>query len=223
MADSPTSPVPPAPPTAPPPVNEAHVSRRTQLAALVLLLAIASLIGWRWYSDRYGLRPSELQREATHRVDINRASKSELLQIPGIGPQTAEHIVSERESKGGFASVDDLRSIHGIGDATLNKIRPWLTIEPTEEKPPAEPDRLVRKPAPTSGSNKKPGGSTGRINVNKATLEELKSLPNIGAVIAQRIVAEREKKPFKSVDDLRRVSGIGVKRLDAIREMVAVE
>ncbi len=57
-------------------------------------------------------------------LDINRASPSELNSIPGIGPVTASRIIKARP----FTSVDDLRTVQGIGDATLEKIRPFIRI-----------------------------------------------------------------------------------------------
>jgi competence protein ComEA len=216
-------PVPPVPAAPPPPaVPDAPVSHRAQTVALLLLIAVAGLIGWRWYSDHHRTRPTELQRDATHRIDLNRATRSELMQIPGVGPQLAERIVSYRDSRGQFTRVEDLDAVHGIGDATLNKIRPWVVVHsPDEERPQTEPDRLTRKQS-TVHVVKKPDGSAGLVNVNTASLEELDTLPGIGPVLAQRIVTEREKRPFASVDELRRVSGIGPKKLDAIRPLVTV-
>ena len=50
----------------------------------------------------------------------------------------------------------------------------------------------------------------GRVNLNEADARELELLPGIGPALAERIVAERERNgPFASVDDLRRVSGMG--------------
>src|SRR5690606_15101474 len=50
----------------------------------------------------------------------------------------------------------------------------------------------------------------GRIDINLAGARELELLPGIGPALAERIVAERERNgPFASVDDLRRVSGMG--------------
>jgi competence ComEA-like helix-hairpin-helix protein len=60
----------------------------------------------------------------------------------------------------------------------------------------------------------------GRINVNTATAAELAGLPGIGPVIARRIV---EGRPYRSVDDLARVKGIGKKRLEEIRPLVTAE
>src|SRR5262245_20893969 len=136
-------PVPPVPPAAPPPaVPDAPVPRRAQAVALLVLLAVTGLIGWRWYSDRYRARPTELQRDVAHRIDLNRATRSELMQIPGVGPQLAERIVSHRDSRGQFARVEDLDAVHGIGGATLNKIRPWVVVNQTDlDSPPQTPAR----------------------------------------------------------------------------------
>jgi competence protein ComEA len=50
----------------------------------------------------------------------------------------------------------------------------------------------------------------------------LQKLPGIGPRLAQRILDERAKSVFKSVDDLRRVSGIGPKTLEKLRAYVTV-
>jgi competence protein ComEA len=225
MSGRPATPVPPIPPAAPqPPAADSAVPRGTQLAAVVLALAVTGLVGWRWCADHFGTRPTELHRDPTHRIDLNRATRSELMQVPGVGPQLADRIVAERDGRGRFARVDDLAGVHGIGDATLNKIRPWVTVEPGAEPaaPLPEPDRLARKPTGTQHTVKKPGTPDGPIDLNTASLEELRTLPGVGPVLAARIVAEREKKPFAKVEDLRRVSGIGPKKLEAIRPLVTV-
>src|SRR5262249_41893596 len=154
-----------------------------------------------------------------HRVDLNRATKSELMQVPGIGPQLAERIVLHREEHGNFGRVEELKGVHGIGDATLNKIRPWLTIHPADmaDEPPPEPDRLTRKSPSGTKTVSKSQQSGSVININTATLEQLDGLPGIGKVLAQRIIDERKKRSFASIDELRRVSGIGPKRMEALR------
>ena len=61
------------------------------------------------------------------------------------------------------------------------------------------------------------------VNINAAAAVELETLDGIGPVLAQRIVAYREEHgPFATVDDLDAVSGIGPKRLAAIRERCCV-
>lgn len=59
-----------------------------------------------------------------------------------------------------------------------------------------------------------------KINVNNASVEELATLPGIGASKAAAIVAEREKKPFASIADLERVRGIGAKTVEDLQDKV---
>ena len=61
------------------------------------------------------------------------------------------------------------------------------------------------------------------VNVNSATLDQLEALPGIGPVKAQAIIDYRKANgPFKSVDDLKHVKGIGAKRLEKLRPELTV-
>lgn len=61
-------------------------------------------------------------------IDINSATVAELATINGIGPAKARAIVDYRDANGAFASVDDLRSVSGIGDKLLDRMRPQVTV-----------------------------------------------------------------------------------------------
>jgi len=66
-------------------------------------------------------------------------------------------------------------------------------------------------------------GVTGPININKATLDQLQTLPGIGEVLAQRIIDYRQTHgDFKSVGALINVSGIGEKKLEALWDLVTI-
>ena len=61
-------------------------------------------------------------------LDLNTATAAQLEELPGIGPATAAAIVDAREERGGFASVDDLLDVRGIGPAKLEALRDLVTV-----------------------------------------------------------------------------------------------
>jgi competence ComEA-like helix-hairpin-helix protein len=61
-------------------------------------------------------------------IDLNSASKAELVRLPGIGPSYAERILEHRQRLGRFHSVHQLEQVKGIGKRRLEKIRPFLRI-----------------------------------------------------------------------------------------------
>jgi len=73
-------------------------------------------------------------------VDPNTADADMLEQLPGIGPSRAAAIVEERSTRGPFALVDDLVRVRGIGPATLDGIRPFVSIDGIGEPPSAGGD-----------------------------------------------------------------------------------
>lgn len=76
-------------------------------------------------------------------------------------------------------------------------------------------------PAATSGGSGAAVG--GKVDLNRATVAELDALPGVGPSTAQKIVDDREANgPFKKVEDLMRVSGIGQKKFDALKDLITV-
>ena len=61
-------------------------------------------------------------------MNINTASETELETLPEVGPVTAQAILQWRSEHGGFSSVDELLEVDGIGDATLGKLAPYVTV-----------------------------------------------------------------------------------------------
>lgn len=93
----------------------ARVRSRRKLAGIGAALAAAALLVWAG-SGR-----------AEQRVDLNRASVSELATLPGIGEAKAQAIVAHREATP-FRSVDDLREVKGIGDKLLEQLRDRVEV-----------------------------------------------------------------------------------------------
>lgn len=72
-----------------------------------------------------GERPDSLLPDEV--IDLNAADAYDLDRLPGIGPTKAEAILVYREEHGPFQSVDDLLSVSGIGEVTLENLRPYVT------------------------------------------------------------------------------------------------
>jgi competence protein ComEA len=68
------------------------------------------------------------KKPPAHPINITTAGATELEQVPGIGPSTAQKILDTRKSYGHFKSVDDLLSIKGIGPKKLETMRKYLTV-----------------------------------------------------------------------------------------------
>ncbi|MBI4260014.1 MAG: helix-hairpin-helix domain-containing protein [Actinobacteria bacterium] len=90
---------------------------------------------------------------------------------------------------------------------------------PTRERKPTPPPRA---PAARPGSH--PSAGVGpRVDINRASEQELAALPGIGAALARRIVAYRDANgPFFLVDHLKRVDGVGEATFENVRSLVAV-
>jgi competence ComEA-like helix-hairpin-helix protein len=91
-------------------------------------------------------------------------------------------------------------------------------LPPSRRSAPSAASSLKRfQPAPEPGRTAEP------VDVNQATAADLRRLPGIGPVLASRIVESRDAQgPFTTIEDLRRVSGIGKSKLERFRTLVTV-
>lgn len=65
---------------------------------------------------------------ADFRIDINAATKAQLMELHGIGEQLAERIVAYREQNGPFVAIEDLMNVEGIGEKKLQTITEWIKV-----------------------------------------------------------------------------------------------
>lgn len=116
-----------------------------------------------------GQNPSNASKffSERYKAELNSADSAELVKVYGIGPATARRIIRYRERLGGYNSVDQLREVSGIDSAKFEMIREGVF---------ADPD-VVRK-----------------IEINKATISQLRQHPYIDYYIAKAIVDNRVKK-----------------------------
>ena len=164
-----------------------------------------------------------LSEEAGRRLDINSASVAQLETIPGIGTTRAAAIVQHREQHGPFASIESLADVPGIGDKTIERMRPYLQAPEGPVPRPASPapgvaDERLTLSEPSSANAAK---TDDRVDINQATAAELERLPGLGEVKSAAIVQFRQTHgPFQSVDDLEKVPGIGARTLESLRPLI---
>ena len=176
-------------------------------------------------------------------VDLNTATAEELDALPGVGPKIAEAILAYRNEHGRFGSVDELDQVKGIGDATMSKLRPLVSVgaapapaaapaaapakgrkaekEPT---PAAAPAAAAKGHATAASAGPAAGGSGCPVNLNTADAAWLMDLPGVGEGKAAAIVASRQEAgPFASCADLARVKGFGASTIGKLSDCCVVK
>jgi competence ComEA-like helix-hairpin-helix protein len=112
-------------------------------------------------------------------IDINTADTTAFIALPGIGSRLAARIVNFREKLGGFYTVQQIAEVYGIADSVFQKIKPYLQLK----------DPSVRK-----------------LNINTATIDELKRHPYIRYQIANAIIAYRNQHgPYSNLEELKKL------------------
>lgn len=115
-------------------------------------------------------------------VDINSADTTSLIALPGIGSKLAMRIINFRDKLGGFYSINQIGETFGLPDSTFQKIKQYLKLENTSIK---------------------------KININTATMDELKAHPYIRWALANPIIAYRnEHGSFGKIEDLKKVMAV---------------
>lgn len=110
-------------------------------------------------------------------VELNAATKEEIMELPGVGPYIADRIIAYRERLGGYLLKEQLMEIKKIDLELFNKIESHVSIDKQKVL---------------------------RLNVNTASVEEFKKHPYFNWSIANSIVKIRAQKggSFKSIDEL---------------------
>jgi competence protein ComEA len=151
---------------------------------------------------------------------------------PGVFRFTpADRVIDAIERAGGSAPEADTATLNlaaKLLDGTT-LIVPGFDDKPEAPANPA-PYRVTGNPPAytVGGAASTPlaavAGAVGRrINVNTASQAELETLPGIGPTYARAIIAHRAHTPFRQPSDLMQVQGIGPKRFENIRDLIAVE
>jgi len=125
-------------------------------------------------------QPAEFTRTPRFAIiDINTADTTAFISLPGIGSKLAARIINFREKLGGFYSIEQIGETYGLPDSTFQKIKQYLKLENIGLK---------------------------KININTASVDELKAHPYIKFSIAKPIVAYRNQHgTFSKIEDIKKV------------------
>lgn len=111
-------------------------------------------------------------------VDINQADTTAFIALPGIGSKLAGRIITFRDKLGGFYSTSQVGEVFGLADSVFQKIKPYLQLT----------------------------GRVKQVNINTATLEEMKQHPYIRYQLANAIVQYRQQHgAFVQTTDIRNI------------------
>ncbi len=158
----------------------------------------------------------EIQKKSL--MNVNTATWSELLQIPGITETVAWNIVKHRELNGEYSSVDQLSNIKGIGKKSLEKIKSYVALNSAKslaiEKAAEAKIALLEKPKKNLNL---------KLDPNTATISELQALPGIGLKLANNIINKRENMVFLNAEDLLKVPGIGKKTFEKVAPFIEIQ
>jgi competence ComEA-like helix-hairpin-helix protein len=112
-------------------------------------------------------------------IDINISDTTAFISLPGIGSKLAQRIIAFRSKLGGFYSVDQIKETFGLPDSTFIKIKPQLIVSSSTIK---------------------------KININTATLDEMKSHPYLRYNVANAIIQYRiQHGNFSTVEDIKKI------------------
>ena len=119
------------------------MTKRVQYTVALILgalaLALAAAVVWRYAPAARAAAvevvpaPAPTEAAAVERsaqyglVDLNTADAEELMLLPGIGEVLSARIIETREANGPFETKEDVLAVSGIGEATYEKIAPYIT------------------------------------------------------------------------------------------------
>ncbi|MEO6814348.1 MAG: helix-hairpin-helix domain-containing protein [Ginsengibacter sp.] len=113
------------------------------------------------------------------KVEINLADTTAYIALPGIGSKLSQRIISFRDKLGGFHSIDQVSETFLLPDSTFQKIKPYLILN----------NAVVKK-----------------ININTASIDEMKSHPYIRYYVANAIFQYRQQHgAFNSIEQIKKI------------------
>ena len=206
-------------------------TKREQIVILVIVFIIIISLGFKFIlKDIIRPEPQIIQEIDSDNIlkydNIEEETKNEEISIimvhisgqvykPGLVElESGKRLTDAVELAGGLKREADLDKIN-LAKKLSDEEK--IYIPKVGEEPSGEIQSIVMES--TSSSNSK---DPSKIDINNCEKESLLSLPGIGDVIADRIIDYRQTNKFKTIEDIKNVSGIGDKKFEGIKELITV-
>ena len=130
-------------------------------------------------------------KKAIVKIDINQATQEDLIKVYGIGPALSERILKNKESLGGFVSMEQMQLIWGLSPEVIENLNKHFTVT-------SEP-------------------KINKIDINNASIKELAKFPYFNYSIAKEIVTHRSMNgEIKNIEDLTKIKGLTSEKIKII-------
>lgn len=193
------------------------LTKREKIGLIVFSLIIITFLSILYYNGKG--KPVEVVKKSDTKNESSETEKNGEIMVQIVGEvnkpgvytlKTDDRLRKLIELAGGLTANADEGAING---ARRLKDEDMVVI----------PARQVYSSAGTPVINQGAPALNGKVNINTATLEELKTLDGIGDTLAQRIIDFRTNNGlFGDIKDIRKVSGIGESRYKAIENKITV-
>ncbi len=138
----------------------------------------------------------------------------------GLRDKTIQTITNYRNKGGRFKQPEDLRKIYGLKKEEADMLIPYVRIKSSVEQNTTQSQKVLTDNTQQTKTVSKPE----KIDINRATAEEWKTLPGIGEVLGNRIVKFRNAiHGFKSVEDIRKTYGLSDSAYQLILPYLTIE
>lgn len=197
------------------------LSKREKIALAILIVIVGSISIFKVLRPKTEEPLTVETEEDVEDLDLETKIEEEQTSIvvhiagqvkePGILElDSSSRIVDAVELAGGLEAEADLRNINL---ARKLKDEEKIYIPKVGEVEPVDKGEI---------SQEGKGAKTDLIDLNTSSKEELMSLPGVGEKTAEKILEHRKENLFKSIEDIKNVSGIGDKKYEAIKDMITV-
>ncbi len=208
-----------------------EISKKQKI--ILIFLGIVAIIGIAYYSyvssKEENLNVSdtnELEVEnSSNEVDVEAEENKIKVHISGAVKNEGVYelegdarIIDAIEKAGGTLEIADMKNVN-----LASKLEDGMKIYiPKQGEEVTNSNQEVEENIALGNTSKE--SSKGKININKASKEELNTLPGIGESTAEKIINYRkEHKSFKSIEELKEVKGIGDAKFEEIKDLVDIK